>query len=389
MRIAIVTETYPPEINGVALTVAGLAHGLGSAGHHVQVIRPRQAQTDADTGMEQTVLMRGMRLPLYPGLRLGLPGARRLRALWKSERPDAIYIATEGLLGRSALRVARDLCIPVSTGFHTRFDDFARHYGWGFIAPAVFGYLRRFHRRADATLVPTSELRDFLDHEGFGNVVLLRRAVDPALFDPGRRGELLRTHWGLNPDQLAVIHVGRIAPEKNLALAVRAFRAIREVRPDARFIWVGDGPARAALQKKNPDFHFCGMQHGQALARHYASADLFLFPSLTETFGNVTLEALASGLPVAAFDYGAAREHLNEACGRRVPFGDEDGFVRAACDLARAPELASSMRNAARRAVAGLDPQTVTASFASLLTALAQPAANDVNPTALANGSVP
>jgi glycosyltransferase involved in cell wall biosynthesis len=371
MRIAIVSETYPPEINGVALTVAGLAHGLNSIGHHVQVIRPQQSQTDVDTSVDQTVLTRGISLPLYPGLRLGLPCAPQLRALWKSEPPDAIYIATEGMLGRSALKVARELFIPVSTGFHTRFDNFARHYGLGFIAPAVFSYLRRFHRRSDATLVPTSELRDFLATEKFGNVVVLRRAVDTILFDPARREETLRARWGLQPHQLAVIQVGRIAPEKNLSLATRAFRAIQQMRPEARFIWVGDGPGRAALHAQNPDFHFSGMQHGESLARHYASADLFLFPSLTETFGNVTVEALASGLPTIAFDYGAAREHLCTDCGRRVPFGDDEGFISAALELASSADI-GSMRIAARQAVAALNPRTVTASFAALLASLMQ-----------------
>jgi len=370
MRIAMVTETYPPEVNGVALTVAGLVRGLGAAGHRVQVVRPRQA-TAADVNRdEDTVLMRGLRVPLYPGLRIGLPGTRRLRALWKSERPDAVYIATEGPLGRSALRAARELGIPAVTGFHTRFDDFARHYGLGLVAPAVFAYLRRFHRRAQATLVPTSELRDFLDRAGFGRVVLLRRAVDAALFNPARRDAALRNVWGLANDQLAVLHVGRIAPEKNLALAVRAFRAIGEVRPDAKFIWIGDGPARALLQARNPDFVFAGMQHGEALARHYASGDLFLFPSLTETFGNVTLEALASGVPTVAFDYGAAREHLCDACGRRAPFGDDDAFVIAARDLARAVDV--PMRRAARAAVATLDPQTMAANLLALLAELAR-----------------
>lgn len=387
MRIAIVTETYPPQINGVALTVAALAHALGAAGHSVQVIHPRQAPQQADAGVDDTVIVRGLGLPMYPGLRLGLPCTRRLRALWKSARPAAIYVATEGPLGRSALSAARDLGIPVCTGLHTRFDAFARYYGLGLIAPLVFGYLRRFHRRADATVVATAELKQFFDRERFGNVMLLRRAVDTALFDPRRRDEGLRAHWGLQPGQLAVIHVGRIAPEKNLALGVRAFRAIQQERPAARFIWVGDGPARAALREKNPDFHFCGMQHGQELARHYASADLFLFPSLTETFGNVTLEALASGLPVIAFDYGAAREHIDGACGRRIPFGDADGFVRAARELAGAGNLAGTMRQAARAAVAGLDPHTVTTDFAALLAALARPAASAENPLAAFNRS--
>jgi glycosyltransferase involved in cell wall biosynthesis len=388
MRVAIVSETYPPEINGVALTVAALARGLAAAGHSVQVVRPRQAQPQPDAGVDDTVLVRGVGLPMYPGLLLGLPCTRRLRALWKSEqKPDAIYIATEGPLGRSALRAARDLGIPACSGFHTRFDDFARYYGFGFIAPAVFSYLRRFHQRAAATLVPTAQLKEFLEQERFGNVMLLRRAVDTALFAPQRRDDTLREQWGLKPGQLAVIHVGRIAAEKNPALAVRAFRAIQQDRPDARFIWVGDGPARAALQEKNPDFRICGTQHGQELARHYASADLFLFPSLTETFGNVTLEALASGVPLVAFDYGAAREHVNENCGRRVPFGDEAGFIRAACELASPSVSISSMREAAREAVATLDPHTVTASFAALLITLAQPAAAAGNPTAAFDGS--
>lgn len=387
MRVAIVTETYPPEINGVALTVAALAHGLGAAGHSVQVIRPQQSQAQPDPGVDDTVLVRGVGLPMYPGLRLGLPCARRLRALWKSGKPDAIkpdaiYVATEGPLGHSALRAAQDLGIPACSGFHTRFDDFARYYKLGFIAPAVFAYLRRFHQRAAATVVPTAELRQFLKHERFGKVVLLRRAVDTVLYDPRRRYEALRAQWGLKPGQLAVIHIGRIASEKNLALAVRAFREIQKNRREARFIWVGDGPARATLQAENPDFHFCGMQQGEALARHYASADLFLFPSLTETFGNVTLEALASGLPIVAFGYGAAREHVTDACGRRVAFGDEESFILAARELASAGTLAGAMREAARHAVAGLDPQTVTASFAALLAALVRPAAITDNPVA-------
>ncbi|MEP6938933.1 MAG: glycosyltransferase family 1 protein, partial [Rudaea sp.] len=335
MRIAMITETYPPEINGVALTVAGLVHGLREAGHVVQVVRPRQPEADAASDAPDSVLVRGARLPRYPGLQLGLPTSRRLRALWKHERPDAIYVATEGPLGCSALRAARALRIPACTGFHTRFDDFARHYGFGFLTPVVFAYLRRFHRQGAATLVPTLELRDFLIENKFGNVMLLRRAVDNRVFSPSRRDAALRAQWGIGPGQLVVVYVGRIAPEKNLQLAVRTFREIQKVRRDARYVWVGDGPARAALAAENPDFLFAGVRRGEDLARHFASADLFLFPSLTETFGNVTLEALASGVPAVAFDYGAAREHLRESCGRAVRFGDEERFVRAALELLR------------------------------------------------------
>jgi glycosyltransferase involved in cell wall biosynthesis len=375
MRVAIVTETYPPEVNGVALTVAGLAHGLRATGHEVQLIRPRQPHVDAAAAPASEVLVAGLRLPRYPGLRLGLPARRRLYTLWQHARPDALYVATEGPLGGSALGVARRLGIPACTGFHTRFDEFARFYGLAWLTPLVRRYLRRFHRRSLATLVPTRELAGWLREQGFGNVALLSRAVDTRLFSPARRDPALRARWGVDADRLAVIHVGRIAAEKNLALAVRAFRAIQKLRPDARFVWVGDGPQRAALQAQHPDFVFCGMQKDEALAAHYASADLFLFPSLTETFGNVTLEALASGVPTVAFDYGAAREHLPADAGRRIPFGDADAFVQAACALAGDDAGREAMRRAARRAVADLDPQRVCASFAGLLAGLAQQSA--------------
>ena len=378
MRIGIVTETYLPEVNGVALTVAGLVRGLADAGHQVHLVRPRQASDSAWSHTEQgvsTELMRGIGLPGYPGLQFGLPAGRRLRALWKKQRPDAIYVATEGPLGASALRTANLLAIPASTGFHTRFDEFAKHYRLGALAPLVMRYLRKFHGRGAATFVPTFELVDFLLRQHFGNVVRLPRAVDTRLFAPSRRDDSLRAQWGLAAEQLAVIYVGRIAHEKNLPLAVRSFRALQQRLPHARYVWVGDGPARAVLQAENPDFIFAGVQRGEALARHYASADLFMFPSLTETFGNVTLEALASGVPTLAFDYGAAREHVDDSCGKRIAFGNAEAFVQAACELATdCDRLSGPMRSSARAAVEDLDPGSVSASFIAALAHLARAA---------------
>ncbi|MBO9663490.1 glycosyltransferase family 1 protein [Dokdonella sp.] len=374
MRIAIVTETWPPEINGVALTVQALARGLAGLGHAIELVRPRQPEKAAETeqGFEQ-LLLPGASLPRYPGLRFGLPAHRSLHRHWSAQRPDVVYIATEGPLGLTALGAARRLGIAACTGFHTRFDDFAGHYGLGFLTPVVFAYLRRFHNRAAATLVPTTELATFLGEHGFRNVRLLRRAVDTTVFDPARRDDALRAAWGAAPDDLVVVHVGRLAPEKNLDLAVRAFRAIQQHRPRARFVVVGDGPARAGLAAQHPDLIFAGVHRGEDLGRHYASGDLFLFPSLTETFGNVTLEALASGVPVVAFDYGAAHEHIHEAdAGTRVALGDEAAFVAAASDLAERVALAAApLRRAARDAVATLSPTSVATHFADLLGDLA------------------
>src|SRR5690348_10610372 len=237
MRIAIVTETWPPEINGVALTVQSLAQGLAALGHSIEIVRPRQDDDDAAAiaGLDH-LPMPGAALPRYPGLRFGLPAHRRLHRRWSQQRPDVLYIATEGPLGLTALGAARRLRIPVSTGFHTRFDDYARHYGLGFLTPIVYAYLRRFHNRADATLVPTVELAEFLEANRFKNVRLLRRAVDTKRFHPTRRDEALRASWGVGPEGLAIIYVGRIAPEKNLDLAVEAFRAVQKRHPDARFV---------------------------------------------------------------------------------------------------------------------------------------------------------
>lgn len=371
MRYAIVSETYPPEINGVALTVQGLEQGLRARGHDVQVVRPRQLADGNGAGHE--VLVRGAPLPRYPGLRLGLPATSRLQTLWRQAPPDAIYVATEGPLGWSALRAARRLGIPAATGFHTRFDEYMRDYGAAFLAQTALRWMRRFHNSAQATLVPTRELADFLQRQRFANVVHLPRAVDTALFDPRHRDDTLRSAWGANEHTFVAIYVGRIAAEKNLDLAVRAFRELQASRPDARFVWVGDGPARTKLQQDNPDFVFCGVQRGEALARHFASGDLFVFPSLSETFGNVTLEALASSVPTVAFDYGAAREHLRDGVhGAAIAPGDEAAFIAACVRIAGDDLSRTAMRIATRQAVIGLHPEQVATDFDALLQQLAR-----------------
>jgi len=378
MRVSIITETWPPEVNGVALTVHGLAHGLATRGHAVQVVRPRQRQAHAQDTAVTTLAVPGAALPRYPGLRFGLPCSGRLLRDWTQTPPDAIYIATEGPLGMSAMSAAKRLGMPVCTGFHTRFDDYLGHYGLGWLTAVAVAHLRRFHNRAAATLVPTRELADELGKLGIVNVRLLRRAVDTILFHTLRRDAALRQAWGVGDNDPVVIYVGRIAPEKNLDLAVHAFRKLQARVPTARYVWVGDGPARADLAAKNPDFIFAGTQLGADLARHYASADIFLFPSLTETFGNVTLEAMASGLAVVAFDQGAAHEHIaNGIGGMRVPADEPNAFIGATFALGVDDVLRGAMRQNARMAVASLAPEAVIADFESLLLRLAQENTHD------------
>jgi glycosyltransferase involved in cell wall biosynthesis len=170
-------------------------------------------------------------------------------------------------------------------------------------------------------------------------------------------------------NELAVLYVGRVAPEKNLGLAVAAYRVMQQCSAAMKFIVVGDGPLRATLHKAHPDLLFCGVRTGEQLARHYASADVFLFPSATETFGNVTLEAMASGLVVVAYDYAAAHMHIRHGeTGVLVPYGEPQAFVDAAMQLARAPQPLGPMRQQARAYAASLDWQCVVQRFVTLLT---------------------
>ena len=378
MRIGIVSETYPPEINGVALTVHSLAAGLAAHGHSVDLIRPRQATPFDDEPGIDTLEVRGAALPRYPGLRFGLPAGKHLRQRWTRQRPDAIYVATEGPLGWSAVRAAKSMGIPVATGFHTRFDTYADHYGVGFLTPMVRGYLRNFHNRASATLVPTDALANELAELGVSTARLLRRAVDTQLFNPAYRDATLRASWQVDASTPVVLYVGRIAAEKNLDLAVRSFRALQQRVPQARYVWVGDGPAREALQRAHPDFIFAGMLRGEALARHYASADMFVFPSLSETFGNVILEALAAGLPVVAYEEGAAREHLFSGVnGYCIASGDESAFIEAADALAAHPQQLQLLGKAARESVISLSPEAVIREFETLLRRLGEENAHE------------
>jgi glycosyltransferase involved in cell wall biosynthesis len=322
-HICIVTETYPPEINGVALTLAHLVDGLTQQDHTVSVVRPRQQNVDGPSrSYDSTVtLVPGLPLPGYKGLHLGLPASGVLRRCWTRRRPDVVYVATEGPLGWSAVRAGKRLGIPVFSGFHTKFHSYSKHYHLGWLRPLMLRYLYTFHNRTVGTIVASVDLRDRLQTIGLKNVSVIGRGIDNRLFTPKRRSSALRRMWRASRSDLVVLYVGRIAPEKNLGLAIESYRAMQRVNNAVKFVIVGDGPLRAALQKKHPDLIFCGVHTGEELAKRYASADVFLFPSETETFGNVTLEAMASGLGVVAYDYAAARMHITHgATGVLAPY---------------------------------------------------------------------
>lgn len=351
LHIALVTETFPPEINGVANTLARLVEGLRGRGHHVQLVRPRQSVDPRCAADQDLLLTRGWPLPGYPGLQWGQSSMHKLLRSWQRQRPDVLYIATEGPLGLSALRAARRLQIPVVSGFHTNFQHYTEHYGFPMLSRALIYYLRWLHNRSQMTLVPSVSQQIELQRRGFNNLALLARGVDSQLFHPAKRCSALRERWGLAEQDIAIVYVGRLAPEKNLALLSTSFQALQRAHPQQRLklILVGDGPQRASLQQQLPDAIFCGLQCGEALAAHYASGDVFMFPSLSETFGNVVLEALASGLGVVAFDQAAAAQHIRHGHnGVLARPDDEQGFIDAASWLLTDQESLRRVRLNAR-----------------------------------------
>ena len=366
MKLSLVTETYPPEINGVAMTLSRLVGGLRAQGHAVEVIRPRQSkELPGDVPPEGDWLVPGMAIPFYNSLRIGLPSVSRLERHWQAERPDVVHVATEGPLGLASLRAARKLGIPVTSSFHTNFHAYGGHYGMGLLRGLVLAYLRWFHNSTARTLAPTRQMVDELASKRFERLDVMARGVDAMLFDPARRSLALRVSWGAAPEDTVVLYVGRIAAEKNLGLAVEAFLKLRESEPGARFVLVGDGPARAALAAAHPEFHYAGMRRGTELAEHYASGDLFLFASVTETFGNVVTEAMASGLVPVAYDYAATREHVRDGVNGFAAEFDQPGAFHAAVKRALAAKsLWPAIRAASRASALKLTWDAVVARFA-------------------------
>ncbi len=325
MRFDIVTDTFAPDVNGVAMTLGRLTDGLKARGHRLHIIHTGEVAKPGETCSPSVPL------PGYREVRVGLPEPFKLRARWKKKRPDAIYVATESPLGKSALKAANALGIPVASGFHTNFHQYMEQYRMGGLQPVAMAYLKRFHQRADCTLTPSQEVVDRLLAEGFTNVHLLGRGVDTDLYSPEKRCSQLRATWGATETSPVAVMVGRVAAEKNFDLAIRAFEKMRAAMPELCCIVVGDGPLREKLTEKYPWIHFSGVQLGEDLAKHYASADILLFPSETETFGNVLLEGMACGLVTVSYDYAAAGLHVQAGeNGLKTAKGDADSFLEHA-----------------------------------------------------------
>ena len=305
MKILVATDAWHPQVNGVVRTLGQVAHEASALGTDLEFLTPQGFWT--------------LPMPGYPEIRLSLTGPGDIERRLDRTRADCVHIATEGPIGLAVRRVCIKRGMPFTTSLHTRFPDYLAERlplpkRW--TTELAWAWLRRFHAQSAAVLVATPTLQRELIARGFNNVKLWSRGVDAQMFRPDRRRDVID---GRQLSRPVFLTVGRVAVEKN----IEAF--LKLDLPGTKLV-VGDGPARAQLEKAYPDALFVGAKQGDELANFYASADVFVFPSRTDTFGLVLLEALASGVPVAAFPADAPRDVIGEAA---VGVLDED--LQAAC----------------------------------------------------------
>ncbi|HSJ04315.1 MAG TPA: glycosyltransferase family 1 protein [Verrucomicrobium sp.] len=364
MKFMIISDTFPQDINGVARTLQTLARGLALRGHEVSVV----TTTEVSGGENRThgvdvKAINSLPVPGYDGIRMGLATRRFFQRRIGDFKPDGIYVAVETLMGCNAIRAARQCAKRVVSGFHTNFHSYSDDYRLPFFKKAAMWYLQWIHNRTARTLTPSQSTADQLRSLGIKNVGVLGRGVDTDLFTPARRDPELRQSWGADENTPVALFVGRIAAEKNLPLAVKAFQRVQEICPAARGVFVGDGPKAAWLRDHHPGFTHAGARTGEDLARHYASADLFIFPSLSETFGNVLTEALASQLVTVSYDYAAAHQFVTHGSnGFVAPERDEPAFL-AATEQALAHWNDESLRTAARQTALKLSWSAIVEQF--------------------------
>lgn len=355
MRISLVTDTWLPEVNGVTTVLAAMRHGLRERGHEVQVIAPRYP-TAADES--QVTRVPSVEFPGYAMSRLGLPWPGQVPRALDAFGPDVVHVITEGIVGSAGRRYAVRHDIPLVTSFHTDFPRYAARYLGDWAVAPVRRYIRWFHGAAAFTQTPSETTRDELQALGLPRAVVWGRGVDTRRFYPGRRSDLRRHEMGAS-GKVLVLHVSRLAVEKDVDTLITAMQLAHEMLGErAVFVTAGDGPRAQDVRSSLPFARHLGFLDRDVLADLYADADVFLFPSPTETCGLVLLEAMAAGVPVVASDTGGVRENLRPGLnGFQAPAGNAAAFAAAVVDLVNDPLQRNAMSQAARAFAVGRDWQ--------------------------------
>ncbi|MBV8683354.1 MAG: glycosyltransferase family 1 protein [Caulobacteraceae bacterium] len=349
LRVALVTGSYNYIRDGVALTLNRLVAYLETHGVETLIFTP-VARTPALEHAGEVVPAPSLAIPFRPEYRIALGLTAPLRARMRAFRPDIVHLATPDILGHQALRLAKASGWPTVASYHTRYDTYLKYYGLGFLQPVAKAAERRFYGACDEVFVPSPSMAETLAAEGVdAKFHLWTRGVDTERFHPSRRSEAWRAARGVGANDILVTFVSRLVREKRLDDFVAVVRRLQAAGAPARALVVGDGPERAALERALPDGLFEGFVVGDELATAYASADIFVFPSDTETFGSVTLEAMASGLPTICADATGSRSLVDHGVtGFLAPVGDVDALGDGALRLANDPVLRQAMGEAAR-----------------------------------------
>jgi glycosyltransferase involved in cell wall biosynthesis len=317
MRIAIFSEVYWPMVSGVGVTLERLVNALHARGHQVRIY---SATYELPAGAaERPEAHRSPSVPLflYPDVQWAFPRHKDVVDDLARFNPDVVHLATEFALGLAGLKAAGQLGIPVIASAHTDYHKYAARYGVRWVLKMGWIYLRWFYGRAEKILVPSRYFQDLLGRNGVDHTGIWTRGVDPLHFHPRFRSEVYRHRFGVGPDDLLVTYIGRLAREKDIQRLLRGWEALRAERSNAQLVLVGQGPMVEGLERRPiPGVHLTGLLSGDDLSTAYASADLFVFPSPTETFGNSLLEAMASGLPSIAVSAGGVLEFArhNQNC---------------------------------------------------------------------------
>jgi glycosyltransferase involved in cell wall biosynthesis len=358
VRIAIVTDTFTPQINGVTTVVRRIADAVREAGHTVALAAPRYPERHARGSTE--LRLPSLPFPPYPALRLTLPAYPRLARFLDRARPELVHVPVEGPLGLLGRRYALRRRLPLVTAYHTNFPQYMIDYGVPRLARTTWRWLLWFHRPSCLTYTPGTEALESLQSRGLAQARQWGCGVDTRVFHPRRRSVEWRRSLQVADDTAVVLHVGRLAPEKNLETLIEAWRALRDrLGPRIAFVIAGDGPQASRLSSELPWVHRMGFLDRDTLARVYASADICMLPSKTETCGLVALEAMASGLAVVAADAGGFRDSIrSQATGLLASPDDPRSYTEAVENLVEHPGRRSAMATAARQAAEARDVAT-------------------------------
>ncbi len=356
MRVAIFTDTFAPQVNGVARTLGRLADAIRERGGDATVVT---VATPPGPAEESGAVVRWPAVPFwaYPELRIAAPRVAEARRLLRRLAPDVVHVATPFGIGLAARAAARAERIPLVSSFHTDFASYLKYYGLQALSAAAWPYLRWFHNGGVRTFVPTSRGAEDLTRRGFQGVRVWGRGVDRDRFSPRHRSRALRSALGVSDHDTLLLSVGRLAPEKGIDTILSAARMVQPVGGrGVRIAFVGDGPAEARYRASAPPGTiFAGRLLGEALSEFYASADGFVFASSTDTFGNVLLEAMASGLPVIAPDAGPTLDVANAGNALVVPARDPRALAGAMQRLAGDANLRTRLRARALQSAADHD----------------------------------